>query len=68
MSDKKTEKTKALMSSKKKVLLALVVLGLLGGGYYGKLWLEAQNRGVSIRNLDKARKAAQENADFYNNF
>ena len=68
MSENKNEKIKAPMSKKKKIILALVVLGLFGGGYYSKLWLEAQNRGVSISNLDKARKKAQEDADFYNNF
>ncbi|MBL4584206.1 MAG: hypothetical protein JKX83_06280 [Pseudomonadales bacterium] len=52
MSENKNEKIKAPMSKKKKIILALVVLGLFGGGYYSKLWLEAQNRGVSISNLD----------------
>lgn len=34
MSDKTTEETKSNLSNKNKVILALVVLGLFGGGWF----------------------------------
>ena len=56
MSDKKPEKTKAPMGTKKKVILAFVILGLLGSGYYGNLWLNAQKERSALWN----EKTAQE--------
>jgi len=68
VSEEKKEETKLMFSKKKKVILVFVILGLLGGGYYGKLWLEAQNYGVEIKNLKQKKEAMRKNTEFYNNF